>query len=88
MPCAGSTGEGHHLKQKETLPGGSPLAIWYIVQLVRSVKIECLADKASRGLVESAETCKKDPDGIFFGLAAEIKTRRYGLGEELFRALF
>ncbi len=34
-------------------------------------------NKNSRGLVESAETCKKDPDGIFFGLKAEIETRIY-----------
>ena len=27
--------------------------------------------------MESAETCKKDPDGIFFGLTAAIKTRIY-----------
>ena len=33
--------------------------------------------KTSRGLVESAETCKKDPDGIFFGLKAAIETRIY-----------
>ena len=52
-------------------------------------------NEASRGLVESAETCKKDPDGIFFGLAAAadisrsaVETRRYGLGAVLFRDLF
>ena len=27
--------------------------------------------------VRPAETCKKDPDGIFFGLKAAIKTRIY-----------
>ena len=30
--------------------------------------------------MESAETCKKDPDGIFFGLAAEIETRQMWVG--------
>ena len=36
----------------------------------------------------SAETCKRVRFTDFFGLAAAIKTRRYGLGAEMSRDLF
>ena len=68
------TGAGEDQLWPQVLPGG-PLARWHKPQFgsVAGIGSNQKGFRADRDA--PAETCKKDPDGIFFGLAAAIETR-------------
>ncbi len=68
--CADGAGEDQLWPQ--VLPGG-PLARWHKPQLASSHILDRLANKVLRGLVESAETCKKVRSRTFLTLRQRSK---------------